>query len=86
MRVNANPLLKNLIKSMNCETFNIFPTTICVGEMSDHKNYKKNFSLNSSLNIEKEKKLLANIGLIIKKIRIQRGITRDILAIKSKRK
>ena len=47
-------------------------------------NYKKKFSLNSSLNIEKEKKLLANIGLIIKKIRIQRGITRDILAIKSK--
>ena len=36
------------------------------------------------MNIEKEKKLLANIGLIIKKIRIQRGITRDILAIKSK--
>ena len=30
------------------------------------------------------KKLLANKGLIIKKIRIQRGITRDILAIKSK--
>ena len=47
-------------------------------------NYKKNFTLNSSLKIEKEKKLLANIGLIIKKIRIQRGITRDILAIKSK--
>ena len=47
-------------------------------------NYKKNFSLKSSLKIEKEKKLLANIGLIIKKIRIQRGITRDILAIKSK--
>ena len=47
-------------------------------------NYKKNFTLNSSLKIEKEKKILANIGLIIKKIRIQRGITRDILAIKSK--
>ena len=47
-------------------------------------NYKKNFTLNSSLKIEKEKKLLANIGLIIKKIRIQRGITRDILAIKSR--
>ena len=47
-------------------------------------NYKKNFSLNSSFKIEKEKKLLANIGLIIKKIRIQRGISRDILAIKSK--
>ena len=52
--------------------------------MTTIPNYKKNFSLKSSLKIEKEKKLLANIGLIIKKIRIQRGITRDILAIKSK--
>ena len=52
--------------------------------MTTMPNYKKNFSLKSSLKIEKEKKLLANIGLIIKKIRIQRGITRDILAIKSK--
>ena len=52
--------------------------------MTTMPNYKKNFTLNSSLKIEKEKKLLANIGLIIKKIRIQRGITRDILAIKSK--
>ena len=51
--------------------------------MTTMQNYKKKFSLNSSLKIEKEKKLLANIGLIIKKIRIQRGITRDILAIKS---
>ena len=25
------------------EVFNVFPTTICVGEMSDHQNYKKNF-------------------------------------------
>ena len=54
--------------------------------MTTMPNYKKNFTLNSSLKIEKEKKLLANIGLIIKKIRIQRGITRDILAIKSKRR
>ena len=52
--------------------------------MPTKPNYKKKFTLNSSLKIEKEKKLLANIGLIIKKIRIQRGITRDILAIKSK--
>ena len=52
--------------------------------MTTMPNYKKNFSLKSSLKIEKEKKILANIGLIIKKIRIQRGITRDILAIKSK--
>ena len=52
--------------------------------MTKMPNYKKNFSLKSSLKIEKEKKFLANIGLIIKKIRIQRGITRDILAIKSK--
>ena len=52
--------------------------------MTTMRNYKKTFSLNSSLEIEKEKKLLVNIGLIIKKIRIQRGITRDILAIKSK--
>ena len=52
--------------------------------MTTMPNYKKNFSLKSSLKIEKEKKLLANIGLIIKKIRIQRGITRNILAIKSK--
>ena len=43
MRVNVNPLLKNLIKSMNYEIFNIFPTTICVCEISDHQNYKKNF-------------------------------------------
>ena len=47
-------------------------------------NYKKKLSLNSSLKIEKEKKTLSNIGLIIKKIRIQRGITRHTLAIKSK--
>ena len=47
--------------------------------MTTMRNYKKKFSLNSSLRIEKEKKLLANIGLFIKKIRIQRGITRDIL-------
>ena len=47
-------------------------------------NYKKNLYLNSSLKIEKEKKILSNIGLIIKKIRIQRGITRHTLAIKSK--
>ena len=43
-----------------------------------------NKSLNSSLKIEKEKGILSNIGLVIKKIRIQRGITRDTLAIKSK--
>ena len=43
-----------------------------------------NKSLNSSLKIEKEKGILSNIGLVIKKIRIQRGITRDALAIKSK--
>ena len=43
MRVNVNPLLKNLIKSMNYEIFNVFPTTICVWKMSDHENYKKNF-------------------------------------------
>ena len=43
-----------------------------------------NKSLNSSLKIEKEKGILLNIGLVIKKIRIQRGITRDTLAIKSK--
>ncbi len=47
-------------------------------------NYKKNLYLNSSLKIEKEKKILSKIGLIIKKIRIQRGITRHTLAIKSK--
>ena len=43
MRVNVNPLLKNLIKSMNYETFNIFPTTIYLGEVDNHKKYKEDF-------------------------------------------
>ena len=43
MKVNVNPLLKNLIKSMNYETFNIFPTTIYLGEIDNHKKYKEDF-------------------------------------------
>ena len=47
-------------------------------------NNNNNLSLNSSFKIEKEKEILLNIGLIIKRIRIQRGITRLTLSIKSK--
>ena len=37
----CHPLLKNLIKSMNYETFNVFPTTIY--EIDNHKKYKEDF-------------------------------------------
>ena len=43
----------------------------------------ENYSLHSAIKIENEKIDLLNIGLIIKKLRIQRGITRHTLAIKS---
>ena len=43
----------------------------------------ENYSLNSAIKIENEKIDLLNIGFIIKRLRIQRGITRHTLAIKS---
>mgnify|MGYP002831592450 CR=1 FL=1 len=43
----------------------------------------ENYSLHSAIKIENERIDLLNIGLIIKKLRIQRGITRHTLAIKS---
>ena len=43
----------------------------------------ENYSLHSAIKIENEKIDLLNIGLIIKRLRIQRGITRYTLAIKS---
>ena len=43
----------------------------------------KNYSLHSAIKIENERIDLLNIGLIIKRLRIQRGITRHTLAIKS---
>ena len=47
------------------------------------KIHNENYSLNSALKIENEKIDLLNIGFIIKRLRIQRGITRHTLAIKS---
>ncbi len=47
------------------------------------KTHNENYSLHSEIKIENEKKELLNIGLIIKRLRIQRGITRNTLAIKS---
>ena len=47
------------------------------------KIYNENYSLNSALKIENEKIDLLNIGFIIKRLRIQRGITIRTLAIKS---
>ncbi len=43
----------------------------------------ENYSLHSAIKIENERIDLLNIGLIIKRLRIQRGITRHTLAIKS---
>ena len=43
----------------------------------------KNFSLTSIKNIEKEKLLLDELGLIIRKYRSQRGLSRQMLATKS---
>ena len=47
------------------------------------KTHSENYSLNSAVKIENEKIDLLNIGFIIKRLRIQRGITRHTLAIKS---
>ena len=47
------------------------------------KTHNENYSLNSAIKIENEKIDLLNIGVIIKRLRIQRGITRHTLAIKS---
>ena len=47
------------------------------------KTHSENYSLNSAVKIENEKIDLLNIGVIIKRLRIQRGITIRTLAIKS---
>ena len=47
------------------------------------KIHSKDYSLNSAIKIENEKIDLLNIGVIIKRLRIQRGITIRTLAIKS---
>ena len=47
------------------------------------KLHNKDFSLNTAVKIKNEKVDLLNIGLIIKRFRVQRGITRQTLAIKS---
>ena len=47
------------------------------------KIHNESYALNSTIKIENEKIDLLNIGLIIKRLRIQRGITRYTLAIKS---
>ena len=47
------------------------------------KVHSKNYSLNSTVKIENEKVDLLNLGFIIKRFRVQRGISRQTLAIKS---
>ena len=47
------------------------------------KIHNKDFSLNTAVKIKNEKIDLLNIGFIIKRFRVQRGITRQTLAIKS---
>ena len=47
------------------------------------KLHNKDYSLNAAEKIKNEKVDLLNIGFIIKRFRVQRGITRQTLAIKS---
>jgi len=47
------------------------------------KVHSKDYSLNSTVKIESEKVDLLNLGFIIKRFRVQRGISRQTLAIKS---
>ena len=44
---------------MNYDTFNIFPTTIYVGEIENHKKYKKDFyKLYPKYDYEEMKKII----------------------------